>query len=185
MNTLYYAGIGSRSTPPEILGVFEYLGEWLARHNCTLRSGGANGADSAFERGCDKAAGQKEIYLPWKRFNENASPLYTVGPRALKIAREVHPAWDRLGNAAQLLMGRNTYQVMGNVDWQSELAAPLSSFIICYTDDGKLVGGTAQAIRLANREGVPVFNFGAYENVSAGKAAFNKFWKEINENLRE
>jgi hypothetical protein len=29
-----------------------------------LRSGGAGGADSAFETGCDQQCGVKEIYLP-------------------------------------------------------------------------------------------------------------------------
>jgi len=31
----------------------------------TLRSGGANGADTAFEEGCCR----KELYLPWPGFN--------------------------------------------------------------------------------------------------------------------
>lgn len=41
----YYAGIGSRSTPKDILKLFESLGRYLATCNFILRSGGADGAD--------------------------------------------------------------------------------------------------------------------------------------------
>ena len=73
---IYYAGIGSRSTHQEVLKAFEYRGEELAMRGYMLRSGGANGVDSAFEKGCVKVNGEKEIYLPWKEFNNNNSPLY-------------------------------------------------------------------------------------------------------------
>lgn len=39
----YYAGIGSRSTPKDILKLFESLGRYLATCNFILRSGGADG----------------------------------------------------------------------------------------------------------------------------------------------
>ena len=48
----YYAGIGSRNTPKEVLDVFESIGKYLALQGFVLRSGGADGADRAFERGC-------------------------------------------------------------------------------------------------------------------------------------
>ena len=77
MDVIYYAGIGSRSTPDNVLGIMEKLGIVLAKKGFILRSGGADGADKAFEKGCDLASGQKEIYLPWKGFNGNNSSLYT------------------------------------------------------------------------------------------------------------
>lgn len=63
----YYTGIGSRSTPQNILRLFESLAVTLADEKNVLRSGGAEGADTAFEFGafsCDA-----EIYLPGKSFN--------------------------------------------------------------------------------------------------------------------
>lgn len=66
-----YAGIGSRKTPPAELARMEAVGAILQRQGWTLRSGGADGADSAFERGADRAsredgtAAHKEIYIPW------------------------------------------------------------------------------------------------------------------------
>ena len=50
---MYYAGIGSRETPGLMLGAFARIGEFLAKKGYTLRSGGADGADTAFEVGCD------------------------------------------------------------------------------------------------------------------------------------
>ena len=60
-----YAGIGARTAPAEVLELMEGLAERLAGKGWVLRSGRAKGADSAFERGCDRASGRKEIYLHW------------------------------------------------------------------------------------------------------------------------
>jgi predicted Rossmann fold nucleotide-binding protein DprA/Smf involved in DNA uptake len=46
-----YAGIGSRSTPPEVITVMEEIAQRLAENGWLLRSGAADGADSSFERG--------------------------------------------------------------------------------------------------------------------------------------
>ena len=46
---IFYAGIGSRETPPEFIDEFIKIGKWLGSHGYILRSGGADGADSAFE----------------------------------------------------------------------------------------------------------------------------------------
>ena len=174
---MYYTGIGSRRTPKDVLEMFAHLGEWLGARGYILRSGGANGADSAFESGCNQVFGGKEIYLPWKGFNNNDSPLYNVGPRAISMAREFHPAWDRLNDAGKLLMARNVYQLFGTGIEDDVGDSPISSFVICYTDGGKIVGGTAQAIRIAQKYDIPVFNAGMYDDIQKCKHAFNYFWK--------
>lgn len=53
-----YAEIGSRETPTAILADMESLAQNLAASRWTLRTGGANGANMAFEAGhrCDRAA---------------------------------------------------------------------------------------------------------------------------------
>lgn len=98
---MIYAGIGSRKTPPEIIEIFERMGSWLAKKGHILRSGGAEGADSAFEKGCDKESGEKEIYLPWTKFNHNPSHLVLQSPNAEQIARNYHPAFERLSDSAK------------------------------------------------------------------------------------
>lgn len=57
-----YAGIGSRKTPKNVLDFMFEIGKELALLGYVLRSGGAEGADSAFEKGADSVKGMKEIY---------------------------------------------------------------------------------------------------------------------------
>lgn len=125
----------------------------------TLRSGAAEGADMAFERG---AGPMSEIYLPWhgfnRRFEYNTIPRPTVA--AYVMAATVHPGWFNMGYGARALHARNCHQVLG-----SKLDDP-SMFVVCWTPDGcedeasrnRDTGGTATAIVLAARCGIPVFN---------------------------
>ena len=146
-----YAGIGSRQTPDEILRKFEELGRIFAEQELVLRSGGADGADSAFERGCDQVSGPKEIFLPWDGFNGNPSPLSNPPEEAFDMASKVHPGWHYLKQGARCLHARNCQQVLG-VNLDSPVA-----FVVCYT---KLdAGGTLQALRIASQKKIPIFNF--------------------------
>ena len=63
-----YAGIGSRETPVRVLEAMRRCAQTLGRAGFTLRSGGAGGADTTFEKGCDDVQGEKEIYIPWNGF---------------------------------------------------------------------------------------------------------------------
>lgn len=174
----YYTGVGSRNTPPEILALMAKIGYALAQQGWILRSGGAEGADSAFERGVrDAGAAEKmEIYLPWRNFNGNSSQRFGVCNEARELAATVHPAWQHLSQAAQSLHARNCYQVLGE-----NLATP-SSFLVCWTPDGcvsaetrkKTTGGTATAIVLAERKGIPRFNLGR----GGGLVALRRYIKE-------
>ena len=151
----YYAGIGSRSTPENVLVIMEKLGAVLAKKGYVLRSGGADGADKAFEKGCDKACGLKEIYLPWKGFNGNNSDLYAQCEKAYEIAFQFHPNLFGTSEGVQKLMARNTYQVLG------KNCRTKSDFIICYCevdDEENWKGGTGQALRIAKNKKIPIFN---------------------------
>lgn len=152
----FYAGIGSRDTPLDFLELMTKVGQYLAGLGFVLRSGGANGADSYFEKGCDLASGPKEIYLPWNGFNGNKSLLYPPSQTCIDIAKKYHPAWEKLSQGAQKLQARNANQILG-----LDLKTP-SSFVICWTKNGAGQGGTGQAIRMANDYKIPVFDMGKY-----------------------
>lgn len=160
MSNLIYAGIGSRKTPPPILAFMSLIAGRLAQRGYTLRSGAADGADAAFEMGCIAVGGQTEIWLPWKGFNGHADTGLFPGPAHATVAASVHPAWEHLRRGPRALHARNVGQVLG-----MDLASPVS-FILCYTPDGcesertrsSVTGGTATAIVLAGRRGIPVFN---------------------------
>lgn len=110
--TFRYAGIGSRSTPQPVLDQMEKVAHRLSELGYTLLSGGADGADSAFESGC---FGNKEIYLPWPNFRHLQGRHYVTLPttEAFRVASVVHPAWSRLKDSAKSLMARNSHQVLG------------------------------------------------------------------------
>ena len=141
----------------------------LASEGWTLRSGGAEGADAAFERGLS-ASDPREIYLPWRKFNNNESVLTAPSAEALVMAEHYHPAWERCSPAARKLMARNMHQVLG-----ADLATPVE-FVVCWTPQGSGGGGTGQALRLANDRGIPVFDYGHGPAVRARLVA----WLEDN-----
>jgi len=167
MNKIYYAGIGSRKTPPEILEKMKVIGYVLATDGYVLRSGGAEGADSAFETGCDKAKGEKQIFLPWKGFNDNQSFLHTPSPEAFELAAKYHPSWNFLKHGAKCLHARNSHQVLGE-----DLMTPVR-FVICYSEG---TGGTEQALRIAEKFSVPIINL---YDASSFLTAFWKIYEVI------
>lgn len=149
---LRYAGIGARQTPPNILRFMENLAFVLAPY-AVLRSGGASGADTAFEWGSIQAYGRREIYLPWQGYQHRRdSVILEPSPEAFKIAEEYHPAWDRCNEVARCLHARNIHVVLGK-----HLDA-LVDLVICWTPQAKGGGGTGQALRLAKDVGIEVWD---------------------------
>lgn len=169
----FYTGIGARDCPTEILDRITKICKWLALKDYTLRSGGANGCDSAAEKGCDLANGEKEIYLPWKEFNGSHSNLVVKDKRAFEIAAKYHPNYNNLSQGAKSLQARNSHQILGqNLDIPSQ-------FVICYTKNGLDVGGTSQALRIARDYNIPIFNLGKYTDISECRKAFLGFYQGI------
>lgn len=174
---VYYAGIGSRSTPNDVMAQMQAFGEHAANRGWILRSGAAVGADTAFETGCDRAGGRKEIYIPRQGYKGHPSPHYNSHPDAIKLASSIHPMWSRLSPSAKGLVTRNMHQILGPT-----LNTPVR-FVLCWTPDGCesidqysiRTGGTGTAISLADVNSIPVFNLKhlgrldqAYEMIERG-----------------
>lgn len=152
--TIYYAGIGSRETPEDIRRKMFAAARTMATLGFVLRSGGAKGADTAFEQGCDAAQppGRKQIFLPYKGFNRNPSPFYGTTPEARALARRLHPNWPVIGDNGRDFLARNGYQILG-----PDLRTP-SNFVLLWTKGGEITGGTGQAMRVAIDSGIPILN---------------------------
>lgn len=148
-----YAGVGSRDTPIEILGVMETAAKALRVLGWTLHSGHAPGADQAFARGAGDAA---VIFLPWPMFERKVPKHGRIHdnprPKAYDMAKEIHPRWEDVKPGAKALHARNMHQVLG---W--DLQTPVT-FVLCWTPRALVIGGTATAIRTANAWGVEVRN---------------------------
>lgn len=161
-----YAGIGSRETPSDIQLIMSQAAMKLAQLGWILRSGGAEGADTAFAQGLinyNTLCKYQEIYLPWNNFEglheDESKGIYLLNnPMAKTIAKQFHPAYEKLGRNGRKLIGRNGYQVLGK-----ELNDPVK-FILCWTPDGAITtttsktGGTGHAIRIAYSYNIPVYN---------------------------
>ena len=77
-----------------------------------------------------------------------------------RIASEVHPAWDRCNEWARGMHSRNCHQILGY-----DLKSPVDA-VICWTPDGAVVGGTATALKLSMKAGIPIFNLGVSDKKS-------------------
>lgn len=156
----FYAGIGSQETPLVTLRFMRGLAHDLEDLGYTLRSGGAEGADSAFESGTTRA--NRRIYLPWQGFNGKTGIVIGHVPTYTEIARQHHPAWNKLSPGGKALHTRNVAQVLGF--WPE---SQKSEFVVCWTPGGLGGGGTGQAIRIANAYSVPVYDIGNEERLEA------------------
>ena len=163
-----YAGIVARRTPPDVLTLMRQLAAALAGEGAVLRTGGAGGADQAFEAGAEIASGAIELFLPWPGFQERRGALLErPSAAAHELARRYHPAWHRLSRGARALQARNSHQVLG-----ADLASPVGR-VVCWTPDGSLdgrgprSGGTGQALRVAAAHGIAVRNLARPEHRAA------------------
>lgn len=151
-----YAGIGSRSTPQDVLDLMTSIATRLDAWSWTMRSGGADGADAAFQLG---AVQRREIYLPWMNFGGSIGARLSAPTKdAFLIAETHHPRWHALDRNVRALHARNAHQILG-----ADCKTP-AAFVICWTPDGSIghttskTGGTGQAIRIAKAYDVPIFN---------------------------
>lgn len=155
MSVKYYTGIGSRETPKEIGELINKIAVKLEELDYTLRSGGAQGADTYFA----EKVKNKEIFVPWKSFGEGIIPQETKF--AHNLLKEIHPAYDKLSQGALKLHLRNVNQVLGK-----DLKTP-SQFLICWakTDkQGVPLGGTRTAWMIAKIYDIPCFNLAIEED---------------------
>lgn len=152
----FYAGIGSRETPDHICREMTLLAARLEKLGWWLRSGNARGADQAFACGVETNA---QIWLPWSNFEhsfqrtrpQHKYRLLVHDDEAIASIDEFHPRPESLSSAGQAFMARNYRQVIGRDE-------PNSEFIFCWTKEGKPAGGTAQAIRIADKHKIPIIN---------------------------
>jgi hypothetical protein len=172
----FYAGIGSRETPSHIIEIMNYLGCYLCEKGWILRSGGALGADKAFEQAADFIVNKgrnlndnyKEIYLPWEGYNNSKSEInpsnYPFTQMEDEFAARFHPAWEKCSPSVRLLHKRNTRVLLGLKQLHGEHVRPVR-FIVCWTPHGLATGGTGQALRIAKGCQIPVFNLGSATNI--------------------
>ena len=161
-NKVFATIIGSRKASEAALGRLQQVADMLITLGYGLRSGGADGADSIVTN----TECFKEIILPWSKFNglvhnpkvgvydATRLPNYDI---ATKTVQSIHPAPERLSQGALKLHTRNVYQITGRKGVNRDNL----SRVVVYAapeKDGKVSGGTATAVNLARKLGVPTYN---------------------------
>lgn len=142
-----YAGIGAVETPSDVIMMMRYLGALLFKKGFTLRSGRARGADTAFETGVAMngidALGKMQLFTAADADKH---------PEWFHHARQFHPAWRLCSDHAKALHARNSPIILGET-----LDDPVD-FVLCWTRNGQIIGGTGQGLRIARHHRIPVIN---------------------------
>jgi len=168
----FYAGIGSRNAPKDILEFMEKIASVLEQCGYTLRSGGAKGSDKAFEKGVRNPE-NKEIFTmrqaqPW---SYNTVKKYIPYDRP----RDTFDSWQPYVRG---LLARNMMQVLGR-DGKSPV-----EFVVCWTPQGDYqsseVGGTGYALRCALDYNIPIYNLNYPEQLSDFKQLIRNIYRELN-----
>ena len=179
--TKNYAGIGARTTPPDICEILTGVASSLQDFGWTLRTGGAQGADLAFFQGISDLD-FIEISIPWEGFqgftsqDKPVTNLNAMAPSlkssAYALAEEHHPNWDALSDGGKALMARNSLQIFG-----LDLETPVD-LVICWTPKGEIVGGTGQALRMAKAHDIQVINLGS-QSIEEAETIIGSLLEEV------
>lgn len=171
MTMPFYAGIGSRDTPPDVLADMEEVAFFLSFLGWGLSSGGADGADNAFLDGMMKSpacnpATMLRIFLVaehWEKYRPNpALGFYNslefteTWEAAGQLSMAARGSWGGLKQTGINLHTRNAFQVFHHT-----LRHPVKQ-VVCWAkptgNKGKFEGGTNTAIQLALSHDIPVMN---------------------------
>ena len=169
-----YAGVGSRRTPAAVLAAMRDIAETLGNLGWALSTGGADGADTAFQDGALRTDAAITVHAPWSGYNgfrpgrERASDIDVVVPRPHErlrgvpyadLARRHHPFWGRCGRGARALFLRNV-SILAGARNGDDLVPP--AFVLAWTANGlgtgRDAGGTGHTLRLADALGIPAVN---------------------------
>lgn len=149
-NIRYYAGIGSRTTPLPIQDQMTIFARARALEGWVLRSGGAAGADAAFELGAMQAGGSsaKEIFK-----------TKDVTQEAIRLASTILTSdhWANCNDLDRKYHGRNCMQILGK-----DLSTPVL-MVVAWTPNGELIGGTRTGLVLAGLRDIKIINLGKAE----------------------
>lgn len=169
-----YAGIGSRETPPNILNIMTKCAIILAHDGYICSTGAAIGADQAFANGSNIANGTAYLHLPWKSYEEEwvnsltgDNILYILSrgdSAAYNSVEDYHPSYEKIKEKSGILaLHARNYNIL--------MKPEKVKFIICWTKNAGYIGGTAQALRIADDFDIPVYNLG---NIKVLNSFINK-----------
>ena len=188
MTSNSYTGVGSRETPPDVLILMRRIGYVMAMKGISLRTGEADGADSAFYKGVVDAYDlhrvkfENEVFVagPPKSFHyvndvvdifNGASAFDASIPleKFRETAVRIRGSWDDLSyfgakchirNVAQVLGANGNSPSRGLICW----AKPVNTIKVTDSKMRYVVGGTNTAYCTAILHNIPVYNLHELEH---------------------
>lgn len=158
----YYTGIGSNSTPIDILAKMETLSSYFAVIGYTLRSGNLSSVDLSFEKGCLRESGKKELWMPkpYNGIKRNRTILCDPSKKHIELASSYSLDWENLSDRNKLARAATVGKVLGR-----DMNSPVD-FVLCWTIDGcersekvsKKTGDLGLAINICQSIDIPIFN---------------------------
>ena len=157
---MIFAGIGSRKTPQHILDLMFWIGYLKAQKQEACATGACIGPDQAFANGTIYGGGVVHLYLPWYSYEQvwvNSLPRNQITITVLRDSdieannsvNQFHPTPEKLSQGMRKLHARN-YLILNQINRP----------VICYTEGGRVQGGTGQGIRIAQHLGKIIHNLG-------------------------
>lgn len=154
------AVMGSKEHPAEILRLAQEVAEYLksvSGFKIIIRTGGNDGIEKVIA----DSLGNKEVFLPWKGFNNNRESKYTKpSPGCEDVIRKIILTFDNIKEGAKPIFLRIAHVILGK-----DLNAR-AECLITYSPDGaetkekvnSKTGYASSSILLANAAKIPVFN---------------------------
>lgn len=170
----YWTGVGSRETPPDVLQLMTLIAKVLTDKGMVLRSGGADGADSAFYAGAKQSRAfyknLPNIYISWNGMTTKGgvrlyhdpeeglfdAQRYPMWKDANILAHDIRGSWQGLGGGGIAHHTRNIFQILGhNLDLPSKFVV---FWAIPVGKQGNVRGGTNTAVKFAKQNNINVHN---------------------------
>jgi len=161
------ACVGSRELSAAGTEICVELGKWIVECGHHVYSGNALGADAAFARGGNRVDPWKvHLMLPWHSYNRaqivDRNQVFTVDKLPMEaqryyedLGRQYHPRYSMLSGGAQKLHLRNGMILLPGMMLEKPLSPYKVDLCLAWPKEGPSLGGTGQAIRIAQGESIP------------------------------
>lgn len=168
--------IGSRKASTEALleiskisSAFSELNAMNLPFETVLISGGADGVDITAEKAFGK--GRKHIILAYPSDKEDEEHIiYKPDQYATRLVDLLHPFPENIKKVDRPFLERDVLLIIG--EKHSDGTRIPSDFVVAWTPDGRVQGGTAMGIRTARHRGIPVFNIAIQKELSALRGVY-------------
>lgn len=117
----------NENPPPEVVERAKQIAEILNNHEYTVRHDGLSPIAKTFE---GIFSTRKELYLPWKNFNEQNSSFSYSTTQSMDIVKKFFPAFDKIKDSAKAFLSRGVRMILGQ-NLKSN-----TSLVIVWTEDG-------------------------------------------------